>query len=116
VDGLLLQVGVWLVQWEGGVRLSGLEARAAWGGALHVQLQLPPARLLSSQTPAASALPLPLVRLQMRFCRQLPVLVMCLLFNLNVIPDFCRSFHPHLTPHRCAGGCPACSPARLPAQ
>ena len=112
MDGLLLQVGVRASQWEGGVGLSGLEARAACGGALHVQLPL----ACCNATPAASALPLPLVRLQMRFCRQLPVLLMCLLFNLNVIPDFCRRFHPHLTPHRCAGGCPACSPARLPAQ
>ena len=54
----------------------------------------------------------------MRFCRQLPVLVMCLLFNLSVIPDFCSSYHPHLSPQRCAGGSPACAglPARLPAR
>lgn len=41
--------------------------------------------------------------LQMRFCRQLPTLVTCFLFNLGVIPHFCHRYHGHLELRYCAG-------------
>ncbi|PRW56636.1 Arginine--tRNA cytoplasmic [Chlorella sorokiniana] len=40
--------------------------------------------------------------LQMRFCHQLPTLLTCFLFNLGVIPQFCRLYHSHLEPRYCA--------------
>lgn len=38
----------------------------------------------------------------MRFCRHLPTLVTCFLFNLGVIPHFCHRYHAHLEPRYCA--------------
>ncbi|KAL4858655.1 hypothetical protein ACK3TF_001594 [Chlorella vulgaris] len=34
--------------------------------------------------------------LQMRFCRQLPTLLICFLLNLGAVPDVCSRYHPHL--------------------
>lgn len=52
--------------------------------------------------------------LQMRFCHQLPTLLTCFLFNVGVIPQFCRRYHSDLEPRYCAGVA-ACWPQEQPA-
>lgn len=75
----------------------------------------PPAPALAPTLAPAPAVP---PRPQMRFCRQLPTLLVCFLLNLRAIPEVCGRYHAHLDPRYCAGapaqrGCPLGSPAPL---
>lgn len=99
MDGLLLQVGRAGAAAEAATRRA-LSARGRRGSGLACAKELGTRVATTVVEPPAPPRP---ARPQMRFCRQLPTLLLCFLVNMRVCPAFCQAYHLHLSPARCLG-------------